>query len=293
MPIAVLTPCLLEVRGRNEYIHYYGLEQLLKNIKEHTNLRFQYYIKAPYDGFPMAAPIYDSYALNNQVAINVFGQIQKLLLPEFIDLENYPPVILPFCMVNQDNDMTMAFRSYLNFLHGNDGIMFIGEDSFQLHRPIEMYVDGREEDKFDMPASTYVDIELTNVLSPYLKSNHDTDAIFPKADFCGKYNEYVQRIKSIQSMDQYSKNALFETIGDLVAFYNDYEKDNRLSKLNTTKDKKRIVFSKRNGRKYYLSLDLESGGFEVFDRTFAHQGQFDFSGEQVKPASPRDHILKH
>lgn len=293
MPIAVLSPCLLEVRSKDEFRHYADLEKLIKNINECTTLRFQYYIKAPYDGFKMYAPKYDSLILNNQVTINIFGQIQKMLLPEYVDLDNYLPVVLPEGMIVQENDVTSAFRSYLNYLHGEDCVLFIGEDSFSVPRPIQLHEEGNsdEDDLFYMDASTYIDIEKTTLLMPYLVEKCDEEAAFPRAVFCKPYNAYVQKLMRQPNMDQNSKDALFEEIGEVVACYNNYAKDNRLSKINTTKNKRRIVFSKTKGRKFYLSLDFESGGFEVFDKNFVHQGQFDFSGIKVKSASPLDHVL--
>ena len=96
-----------------------------------------------------------------------------------------------------------------------------------------------------------------------------------------------------QGMNESEKQALFEKMGPVVAMYNLYEKNNNLSQLNTTSRAKRIVFEKTLGEKYYLSQDLESGGFEVFDKNYRHLGQYDFSGKQVKKAEPRNHKLLH
>ena len=94
-------------------------------------------------------------------------------------------------------------------------------------------------------------------------------------------------------MHQPEKNALFEKVGTAVAKYNEYQKDRYLSKLNTTCNKRRIVFKKIKGKKFYLSLDLESGGFEVFDNRYKHLGQFNFSCRKVKEAAQLTHKLLH
>ena len=54
-----------------------------------------------------------------------------------------------------------------------------------------------------------------------------------------------------------------------------------------------LIYKKTKGRLFYLSIDIESGGFEVFDSNYKHLGQYDFSGKKVKKAEPRSHKLKH
>ena len=144
-----------------------------------------------------------------------------------------------------------------------------------------------------MNASTYVSIELSDILLPYLKCVDNWDSIFPRASFCSKYNQYVLDMIKSQGMGEREKQALFEDVGAIVAIYNMYSKNNRLSRINTTGAKKRIVYEKKKGKKYYLSLDLESGGYEVFDHAYRHLGQFSFSCQKVKPAEPSTHFLCH
>lgn len=290
MSIAVLSPCVLEVRGKDESIHYSQLSELIQNLYLFTNLKFQIYKKAPYDGYKMEIPVYCQYSnLNNLVAVNIFGTIQKMLSDECIDLDSFPVADLPTAFRIGADPISNAFRSYLGYLNGRDAVLFIGEDNFSVPRPIEVHA----ESIFNIITSTYIHLELSSILLPYLKDANDCNAIFPREDFCSKYNDYVLQTIKEQHFDQSAKNAIFENIGGIVATYNLYTKNNRLSKLNSTNNKRRIVYEKNVGRKYYLSLDLESGGFEVFDRRYTHLGQFSFSGIQDKPADPVNHILRH
>lgn len=290
MSIAVLSPCLLEVRGEHEQLHYSRLSTLIMNLYSYTKLKFQYYRKAPFDGYKMIIPDYKkNLYLNNLVTINIYGTIQKMLLQDYIDLDNVEPVAFPKQLSIGNDDMSKAFCSYLNYLHGKESVLFIGKDSFSVSRPIEF----NPEEPFKMDTSTYITIELTDVLLPYLKDVENVASIFPRAKFCSKYNEYVLAQVQQKGISQAEKMSLFEEIGSIVAKYNLYVRDRRLSKLNSTKNKLRIVYQKITGTKYYLSLDLESGGYEAFDSHYRHLGQFNFSCEQVKKPSPTDHILHH
>lgn len=290
MSIAVLSPCLLETRGKNEFQHFSQLSEFIQNLYSFTDLNFQLYKKAPYDGYKMEIPIYhQNLNLNNLVTVNIYGTIQKMLSDEYIDLDNIPPATLPSSFQIGSDPISIAFRSYLNYLSDCDALLFIGEDNDAVPRPIEV----QGESTYYINTSTYLFLELTNILLPYLKNVEDIDAIFPRAPFCAKYNDYVLQTIADNHLDQSGKNAIFESVGGVVAGYNLYSKNNRLSRINSTKDKRRIVYEKYSGKKYFLSLDLESGGFEVFDRRYQHLGQYSFSGVQDKPADPRNHKLKH
>lgn len=290
MAIAVLSPCVLEVRGKDEQLHYALLQKLVQNLYKYTDLEFQLYRKAPFEGYKMEIPVYEKNAtLNNLVTVNIFGTIQKMLARDYVELDAVAPAKLPSSFHIGTDPLSIAFCCYLSYLRDADAVLFVGEDNFSVPRPIEIIA----EKLFNINTSTYIRIELSDVLLPYLRGVDEQDDIFPRAEFCGDYNSFVlQRIKE-QRMNQDEKNALFERVGSVVARYNLYEKNKHLSQLNSTKEIRRIVYEKTVGKKYYLSLDLESGGFEVFDRRFRHLGQFSFSCNKVKPSEPNDHVLHH
>jgi len=293
MPLAVLSPCLLhvdkELTQDKELLHYSRLADLLGKLHRNTNLKFQYYKKAPYEGYKMAKPEYNSLTLNNLVATNVYGMIQKMLCSEYIDLESISPATPPkdFCL--PVCDLNDTFCSYINYLRGKDALLFISDNNFGAHRPIEFCTDK----PFEINTSTYVDIELTDVLLAHLKPVSNNNEIFPRADFCSNYNCYMKNKIKHDRMCQPEKIALFEQIAEVVAIYNGYKRDRRLTELNSTPQKKRTVYKKEAGKLFYLSIDVESGGFEVFDYRFCHLGQYDFSGNRVKPPSPATHKLIH
>lgn len=293
MQFAVLSPCLLQVNTEltqeEKFLHYDKLSDLLNKLNFFTNLKFQYYKKSPYEGYKMEIPDYHNLFLNNLVATNIYAVIQKMLIPEYVDLEGISPVKPPINFLLPENDLSDAFCSYINYLCGKDALLFISEDNFNLTRPIEFYL----ENTIKINTSTYINIELTDILLSYLKITTNNDQIFPRADFCSDYNNYVMNRVNNERMTQPEKIALFEKIGAIVATYNEYKKDQRLTTLNSTKKKLRTVYKKEFGKVFYLSIDVESGGFEVFDCRFVHLGQYNFCCNLVKPASPITHILYH
>lgn len=170
--------------------------------------------------------------------------------------------------------------------------MFIGRSNYKLDRPFSFQgTDKGVAVSFNVDTSHVATVETADVLLKYFRDNLNTDEMFPMQSFCAVYNDYVKAQST--SMRQAEKIALFEKIGDVVAKYNFYIKEQRLSSLNTTKYKKRIVYKKGKSKVWYLSLDLESGGFEAFDKNYIHLGQYNFSCERVKKPEPHRHKLIH
>lgn len=86
--------------------------------------------------------------------------------------------------------------------------------------------------------------------------------------------------------------ALILTYGQQVAERNCYKLDVRLSALNSTETKKRKIFYAGVGRdRIYLSLDLETGAFEVCDYKGDHLGEYFFDG-QINKEAEKGHGIK-
>jgi len=82
-------------------------------------------------------------------------------------------------------------------------------------------------------------------------------------------------------------------MGKEVAELNFYEKNEALTKLNTTKHKIRHIYESKNasGKKRYLSIDVEKGAFEVCDEKGTHQEEILFD-EQHSSGQKLDHSIK-
>lgn len=290
---AILSLCLLVPKEgsspQEELAHYLELSKVMSILLDYCDVRFDYYIKAPYESYKMDIPVYkNNLTLNNLVMTNIFAKLQKMLGKEYVDLEQIEPVKLISDMRIPEVEGKEAFLRYLNYVK-NHAIMFIGKENYNLERPFRF----KGDTEFEVDISHAATIETTDVLFKYLRRDINNDEIFPMMSLCKEYNDYV--VKEIQNkkMNQNEKIALFEKIGSVVAKYNFYTKDQVLSVKNSTRDKKRIIYTKNIGAEYHLSLDLESGGFEVFDKNYVHKGQYNFSGQLAKKAQPQSHKLLH
>ena len=111
--------------------------------------------------------------------------------------------------------------------------------------------------------------------------------IFPNHEFCDALNE-----EFLYKRNTENKIPLIIQYGTEVALRNGFTENQYLSAINSKKQGNIRQVSSRSG-KYpaYLSLDFESGGFEVFNSCGVHLGQFSFSGSQVKLPAPKTHKI--
>ena len=290
----ILSLCLLHVEqglsSEEQLNHFRKLSRVMYILSNYCDVKFESYKKAPYESYKMDMPIYSNTTLNNLVRTTIYPVIYKMSKRDYIDLDNIQPAQCLANMYIPDVEGKEAFLRYLNYVK-NDAIMFVGKRNYHLKSPCQFQGDT----VFSIDISKAGIIETTDVLLRYLKQDLNSDEIFPMEGFCSyvKYNDYV--IKEIQNkkMNQSEKIALFEKIGDTVAKYNFYERNKGLSNKNSTSSKKRIVYTKIQNKDFHLSLDFESGGFEVFDKKYIHQGQYNFDCKKVKRAEPKTHKLLH
>ena len=109
---------------------------------------------------------------------------------------------------------------------------------------------------------------------------------------CIAYFYNLQLSNFLKERHTGDRKALIIKIGDEVASRNGYIKNDYLSMLNSRKQRSmRAVYSKLRKSPTYLSLDFESGGFEVFDKNGLHLGQYSFDGARTKVPAPDTHKL--
>ena len=291
---AILSLCLLHVEqglsSEEQLNHFRKLSRVMYILSNYCDVKFESYKKAPYESYKMDMPIYSNTTLNNLVRTTIYPVIYKMSKRDYIDLDNIQPAQ---CLVNMyipDVEGKEAFLRYLNHVK-NDAIMFVGKRNYHLKSPCQFQGDT----VFSIDISKAGIIETTDVLLRYFKQDLNSDKVFPMEEFCSyiKYNDYVMKEIQNKKMNQSGKIALFEKIGDIVAKYNFYKKNKILSSKNSTPSKKRIVYTKIQNKDFHLSLDFESGGFEVFDKKYIHQGQYNFDCKKVKRAEPKTHKLLH
>lgn len=127
----------------------------------------------------------------------------------------------------------------------------------------------------------------------------DKNTIFPAKDICCYGYEELKKLAIKSFHGDTDKMSKFENIGTEVAYRNHYHYDNKLTQLNkrrAKKDKngnepKRKIFVSDAGELFYLSIDFENGGFEVFDKKAKYLGQYRFNCSFEKKSDPKNHIL--
>lgn len=123
-----------------------------------------------------------------------------------------------------------------------------------------------------------------------------SENLFPNIEFSNQLvknedwnNFYSQRDAAKNSNDRL---AIIIEIGKKVATRNQYYSDKKVSELNTSKTKLRIVFGAGKGKdRIYLSIDLEKGGFEVCNYLGEHLGEYFFDGT-LQSGKKSGHNLK-
>ena len=291
---AILSLCLLYIEqglsSEEQLNHFYELSRVIVILNNYCAIKFDSYKKAPYESYKMDMPIYSNTTLNNLVRTTIYPIIYNMLERDYVDLDNIQPVQCLADMYIPNVEGKDAFLRYLNYVK-NDAIMFIGKRNYHLKSSCQF----QSDTIFSIDISKAGTIETTDVLLRYFKQDLNSDKVFPMEEFCSyiKYNDYVMKEIQNKKMNQSEKIALFEKIGDTVAKYNFYERNKGLSNKNSTSSKKRIVYTKIQNKDFHLSLDLESGGFEVFDKQYIHQGQYNFDCKKVKRAEAKTHKLLH
>lgn len=109
--------------------------------------------------------------------------------------------------------------------------------------------------------------------------------LFPNLDFSnqlvedGDWSNFLAERDASENANE--RLAVIIDIGRKVASRNQYYPDHKVSQLNTTSSKKRIVFGAGKGKdRIYLSIDLEKGGFEVCNYVGEHIGEYFYDGSK-------------
>lgn len=130
-----------------------------------------------------------------------------------------------------------------------------------------------------------------------------------QAEIDGKWNAINNPFRFAARMDQFLKEtnyderitgpgdenfkmALFFETGTAIAEMNGWVHDRRMSKINSTANKKRKVFYARNPTAY-LSIDFMHGAFELHNRFGIHITEYNFRGLDLENTySDKSHDLK-
>lgn len=130
------------------------------------------------------------------------------------------------------------------------------------------------------------------------KWNPSADSLPHKnlSDFlCAKSNWSAMRtsLKSTPSRSQIAKS---KELFHLIALINNYHYNQKLSALNSSKTKNRLIYSSTNlapKETIHLSLDMEKFGvYEKCNHNGEHLGEFNFGDSQTKKADIKKHSIR-
>lgn len=288
----VLSPCLVELMTKSEnemaeLAHLTHLQSIL-NFLMPLNVEFDLYENAPYYPDSVSRPPISRYHYHSLSCTQIYAKIQRKICyaPEVSLGECTASKLVSEYDYPEDSETKDSFLRYITYLFSNDKktVMFIGEANRNKRRP---YI-------FEIPSFDKVEVtpisdpaddcsqQIANIVT--IERNHE---LFPNARMCTSLNDSFLRRRNIED-----RISLIKEVGAEVASRNGYAYRKDLSSINTKKQgNTRVIYSRFDGILAFLSLDFESGGFEVFDQSGIHLGQYSFSGKKVKQSSPRTHKL--
>lgn len=285
-------PCVFELMSTaedeaTEYAHLIHLQSILTFL-QNLNVEIDLYEDAPYFPDAQKRPPISRYHYHQISYSTLYARIlNKISFAPIVSLHDcgYAKIISDYTYP-EDSETKESFLKYITYLNQSSlqHISFIGWPNHDKHKP---YI-------IQLPDGS--NIEMMPIFEPLtdcsgqisdLLSIPNGSTYFPNKAMCKELNKEFLEKRHVEDIA-----SLVIKYGTEVALRNGYIEDPQLSTLNSKKQKnRRVVFRKKDGREMYLSLDFESGGFEVFDHTPTHLGQFSFAGDKVKPAEPRNHKL--
>lgn len=287
----VLSPCLFELMSDNEpktveLEHYEHILNLLTYLVK-LNVEFDLYEDAPYYPDATKRPPITRYHYYNTSCSQLYAKIQKKISYEnYVELTEYEAAeIETEYTFPKKSETKESFLRYITFLVQNSAsyLLFIGKPNMNKPRPM-IFSWSTGETTECMPIFS-PEIDLSGQLHTVFPQE---SSLFPCSAYCTELNNHF-----LQNRDTGDRKSIIKQYAAEAASRNGYIYDQHLSMLNSKKQgNARIVYHRLiDNQASYLSVDLESGGFEVFDHDATHLGQFSFAGNRDKPPSPKDHKL--
>lgn len=257
-----------------------------------------YYVREISNGFSFLSFV-DATPPKDVLRIRLRGvltnQVRKMSVDEIDDSIQY---------VYWNNDESEFFKK----AHNKD----VPVVSFRTHQRFDA-------DDFDI-VSRYLDVDeveksnisnLANLSNRYHFNTHNDllqEKMLFQAEIDGRWNAIINPLRFTARMAQFLqdtnyeekangqgdenfKMGLFFKIGTYIAEMNGWIYDRRMSRINSTKNKKRKVFYARNPTAF-LSIDFMHGTFELHDRFGTHITEYNFNGVNLETTyNDRSHDL--
>lgn len=284
----ILDPNLFECKDnaseKEQFEHFRFLEKCVEFLSNNCDVCLDIYDGAPY---AYKSPNYPCPPITKSRYLKIhYNQIRKHLQKiqnrdyVFADITH-----IPLCKyINNiffidDSECKDSFYKYMNYARAfEECIVVLGMNN--KCSKVEIVIDD----------GTTKEIEAIWNL-PYDCSNRVYKLLTPDKGISEpfKYKSSCQDLNSAFKNEKIQDISVMQKYGAEFASRNHYNKDNLLSKKNPSY----LVFISADG-KYAISVDQESGGLELFEKTgrgYVHLGQYDYSGNKTKNAQPQNHKL--
>lgn len=257
-------------------------------IDEYNGAPYLYY----YDATPAyrEAPITESRYIRSRYG-KIRKEIQKMLRNgTIIKLEDSVRLDCPLDF----EDNTVTERPFIQYLHqklffqrSECSLLLLLSSKNRKHSPKVSISSDKESADI---ASVYDPaIDCSGIIAEYIKEGPNQHDMFPRSVSCSSLNSAFLAEVTPQRLSDAEKKSYFKKYGNEVASRNGYEKKPDLSRKNP----KYSVFVHPH-QEYYLSIDLEHGGLEVFKyqgNDPPHLGEYDYSCQFQKDAEPETHKI--
>ena len=297
----ILDPGLFEISenlNRNEQMeHFYYLAETIDFIGDFVDGAIDSYNGAPYSYYLEEQEDREEYheppITRSLIIKNKYVNIKKKLLRflkegQMIDLGE--SAIFDCSMQFESNSITTnAFKKYLYYLliqtsSCSPFLLLLSKVNEHLAPTVRVFFDNTTK---TIPSISNPASDCNQIIGPFLKSCSDENDLFPQKSACHQLNDCF--LYQTHGLELSQRKAICIKYGRETASRNGYKQNPTLSKKNA----QYIVYVHENGQ-YFLSIDLEHGGLEMFARQGTHAqhlGEYDYSGGFSKEAQPQTHRL--
>lgn len=290
----ILDPGLFEISENlncNEQMeHFHYLAETIDFISDFVDgAPYSYYLEEQED----REEYHDPPITRSLIIKNKYVNIKKKLLRflkegQMIDLGE--SAISDCSMQFESNSITTnAFKKYLYYLliqtsSGSPFLLLLSKVNERLTPTVRVSFDNTTK---IIPSISNPVSDCHQIIGPFLKSCRDGNDLFPQKSACHQLNDCF--LYQTRGLELSQRRAIGIEYGRETASRNQYKQNSSLSRKNT----QYIVYVHENGQ-YFLSIDLEHGGLEMFARQGTHAqhlGEYDYSGGLSKEAQPQTHRL--
>lgn len=293
----IIDPCLFEIPAdmskEDQFEHFMFLKDCIDFVADFFDINLDSYDGAPYsynsESPPYAPPITQSLVVRNKYS-EVSKKIQKMVsLGAFVEL---PEQYINKCSLQFEKESVAEkkFKQYLFYIFGSgtyqNALILLSHKNKSCVPTVSACIDA---DSFDCASLYNPPEDCSGIISDYLKTSVSHDAMFPYCLTCYKLNDTFKEVITEKGKSSREMEAIYIRFGTEVASRNKYQRKADISRKNPRYE----VFVHDQG-KFFLSIDKEHGGLEMFrshGKHPDHLGEFNFACIQTKEADPETHKL--